>query len=270
MIEFSIIIPVYNEEKRILKTLNKILEYGLTKKIDFEIIVAEDGSTDNTVSIIKDFQQKNDQIKLISFKKRMGKGGAITNAIFTATKKFVGFMDADMSAEPSEFDRLFKEISNYDIVIGSRLLRGNLPQITRPFYRSLFSLLYSKFFRTLFRIPIYDPQCGFKLFRREIVPKLFSELKTTQFAFDTELVVKAYNLGLTVMEVPIIWNHDAASKISVLRQIKEMGRDMLSIWYEAHELWRQNKKVYPQKKGTMAARILFRILSIYMKSQQKS
>lgn len=268
-INISIVIPAYNEEKRIKKCLDRTIEYCISQQWDFEIIVAEDGSKDNTVKIIQDVVQRDKRVKLLSSKNRLGKGGAIRNAILTAEKEFVGFMDADLSADPSEFQRLLLIMSDFDVVIGSRMVRDNLPPIKRPLYRTLFSHLYSKFFRILFRIPIYDPQCGFKLFRKEIIQKLFHEIKTTGFAFDSEVVVKAFSLGLKVKEVPIVWSHDAASKISVMHQVKAMGQDLLSIWYESHTLWLQNKTVYPQKKGSVIARLLFSFLSLYKKPRRE-
>ena len=160
-VEISIIIPAFNEEKTISECLKRTFNYCLDKHSDFEIIIAEDGSDDNTVKIIEDFTQKDERIKLISIKERLGKGGAIANAMLTAKKKYVAFMDADLSADPFEFQRLFEEITNFDVVIGSRLLRGNLSSVKRPAYRTLFSHLYSMLFRFLFKIPIHDPQCGF-------------------------------------------------------------------------------------------------------------
>ena len=259
--EISIIIPAYNEEKRITNCLRRTIQFCQDNQFDFEIIIAEDGSDDNTIKIVKDFQRKYENIKLISFKERLGKGGAISNAMLQASKKFVGFMDADMSADPYEFLRLLEAIDDCDIVIGSRILRGELEPIKRPFIRTMFSYFYSKFFRILFRIPIYDPQCGFKLFRKEIVSEIFKEIHTTRFAFDSEIIVKSHILGFRIKEIPINWKHDNISKVSVLQQIKEMSQDLFSVWYETHTLWLQNKKVYPQKKGSRKAGILYWILS---------
>jgi glycosyltransferase involved in cell wall biosynthesis len=261
----SIIIPAYNEERSILKCLDQTLKFCEEVKWDAEIIVAEDGSTDNTVNIVQEFQKKDSRIKIISFKHRLGKGGSIKNAMLKATKQYVCFMDADLSAYPSEFKRLLEYIDDYDVVIGSRLLRGNLSSIERPFHRTLFSLLYSKFFHFLFRMPIRDPQCGFKLFKKEILQKLFQEINVSGFAFDSEVVVKAYILGLKIKEVPIIWSHDNASKVNVIHQIKAMGNDLVSIWYESHLLWLQNKNVYPQKKGSIFGRLVFSLLFIFKK-----
>jgi len=266
----SIIIPVYNEERRIMECLERSLNYCRKRRWDFEIIVAEDGSTDGTVRVVKYFHSIDSRIKLISFKERLGKGSAIRSAALVANKEYIGYMDVDLSADISEFDRLMEFMENSDLVVGSRILRGNLAPVHRPLYRSFFSYVYSKFFRTLFRLEIYDPQCGFKLFRKDIIPVLFKEIKTTGFAFDSELVVKAFSLGLRVKEIPIIWDHHVASKISVLRHMREMERDLLSIWYEAHMLWLQNGRVYPQKEGSVKARLLFSILSVSKKPRSEA
>ena len=262
-ISISIIIPAFNEEKRLPECLERTLKFCKEADWDAEIIVVEDGSIDNTVQIVQEFQKNNPQIKLISFKNRLGKGKSIKNAMLKGTKQFIGFMDADLSAEPSEFKRLIDSMPNCDIAIGSRLLRDDLPSIERPLFRTIFSVLYSKFFRVLFRNPIVDPQCGFKLFRKEVVPIIFKEIKTTGFAFDSEIIVKAYSLGMQIAEVPIIWRHDKASKVTIRKQIFEMGGALLTIWYDAHILWLNNEKVYPQKKGTLIGKLLFKLLSIF-------
>lgn len=258
--------PVHNEEPRVSKGINRICEYLNGKKYEYEILVAEDGSIDNTVGIIQNLQESDHRIRLISSQKRLGKGRAIANAMFFAKKKFVAYMDVDLAADPSELERLFNEINDYDIAIGSRLLRGSLPPIKRPFYRSFFSFFYSRFFRVLFHNPIVDPQCGFKLFREQIVRELFKDITTTGFAFDSEVIVKAYSLGFRIIEVPIIWSHEKASKLRVSQQMREMGKDLLRIWYESHVLWLNKQKVYPQKKGTRLGMMLFWILKrIYEK-----
>jgi dolichyl-phosphate beta-glucosyltransferase len=265
----SIIIPAYNEEKRITKCLERTREYCIEQQFDFEIIVTEDGSVDDTVKIVQDFHLKDNRIKLISLKNRLGKGGAIRNAALNAGKEYLCYMDVDLAADPSEFERLLEYIDKYDIVIGSRILRGNLPPIRRTLRRSFFSYFYSKCFRILFPLPIFDPQCGFKLFRRQVVSHIFNEIKTSGFAFDSELLVKASVMGLRIKEVPIIWNHNAASKFILLQQIKIMSSDLLSIWYETQKLYLKNKAIYPQMKRSLKARLLFSFLSLNNRSKRE-
>src|SRR6185369_4798199 len=125
----TIIIPVHNEEARLSKCLLRTIELSKSRGWDYEIILVEDGSTDATVSLINDFQSRDNRIKLQSNRERLGKGRAIRNGVCLAEKEYVGYMDVDLSADPVEFDRLLQFINEYDMVVGSRILRGTLPPI---------------------------------------------------------------------------------------------------------------------------------------------
>jgi glycosyltransferase involved in cell wall biosynthesis len=229
----TIIIPVHNEEKRLLHCLQRTIEYCDSIQWDYELIIVEDGSTDRTVEIAQDMVSRNDRVKLVSNEERLGKGKAIRSGVLYAEKKFVGYMDADLSADPSEFERLLPFIDDFDIVVGSRILRGQLPRIKRPFIRSFLSSCYSKLFRTVFRgITIYDPQCGLKLFKMSIAQDLLSQIETNGFAFDCEVIAKASSLGFSIKEVPIIWEHQYGSKVSILPEIMKMARDLFIVWYK--------------------------------------
>lgn len=257
----SIILPAHNEERRITAGLEKILQFCQTKDWDFEIIVVEDGSTDHTIRIVNKFRTQDNRIRLLSLPCRLGKGGSIVVAGLSAiSKNLVSYMDVD--SEPSELEKLIEHIGGSDVVLGSRILRGELTRVKRPFHRAIFSFLYSKAFRVLFRIPVYDPQCGLKLFRSELVPKLFGEIDTIGFAFDSEVIVRASSLGLKLKEVPINWSHVGSSTLSVLTEIRSMGLDLLAIWYKYHCLWQEGKATYVQKKGTVYGRCLFKLLSV--------
>jgi glycosyltransferase involved in cell wall biosynthesis len=239
---------VHNEERRILKSISRTLKYCADQGWDFQIIIAEDGSTDNTIRIVREFEStlgRSDMFFIITSQQRLGKGAAIRNALSLAQKEYVAYMDADLSADPAEFRKLVENIRDCDIVMGSRKLPGNLPPANRPFTRILFSFFYSVLFRILFCIPVHDTQCGFKLFRRNAAEILFNDLRTSRFAFDSEIVVRAFMAGLKVKEVPITWIHDRlSSKIQIVQQAKDMGRDLLSIWFRSHEhlLNTKNKK----------------------------
>jgi glycosyltransferase involved in cell wall biosynthesis len=143
-------------------------------------------------------------------------------------------MDADLAADPCEFERLIKFISDYDIVIGSRLIRDGLPHIERPMYRTFLSSGYSLLFRALFRVSVSDPQCGFKLFKKHTLLDLCNHINNDAYVFDSELVIRAIKLGYRVREVPINWRHIGGSKIHVANQIIAMGGDMFSLWYNMH------------------------------------
>ena len=259
----SIIVPVHNEEDRIQSCIQRLLSYCKEKEWDFELLFVQDNGTDNTSSIVTRFSLSESRIKMLNLPTRLGKGGSIISAALSCnTKEYLTYMDVDLSAAPSELERLLPFMHNHDVVIGSRILRGNLHAIERPFYRSLLSNSYSMLFRILFRIPIHDPQCGLKVFRKEIISKLFGEVTVTSFAFDTDLIVKAFAQGLRIKEVPINWTHGPASKIRILTEIRSMGLDLFSIWYHYHLYWRQNKTSYPQKRGSIFGRVLFGLLSV--------
>jgi dolichyl-phosphate beta-glucosyltransferase len=262
-LDLSIIIPAFNEERRIGRCLEYLLTYISRKGWDYELIVVEDGSSDNTRGIVNDFRMHDQRVKLLSLPTHLGKGGSIASAaLFAATKEYVAYMDVDLAAEPPELERLLENIHDHDIVIGSRILRIDLPPVKRPIHRALFSHLYSKLFRILFRIPIYDPQCGLKLFRAEIIEKLLNEVNIAGFAFDTDIIVKACYLGLRIKEVPIYWTHGKSSTLNVLTEIRSMALDLFSIWYDYHLLWKKNGKSYPQKRFTIWGKVLFALLSM--------
>jgi glycosyltransferase involved in cell wall biosynthesis len=230
---------------------------------DFEIIFVDDGSKDGTTAIVESYCSSNSRVRILNLPKGFGKGGSITHAILTETlKDCVAFMDVDLSAEPSELERLLEHIEDYDLVLGSRILRDGLKPIERPFYRSFLSNSYSRLFRILFRLPIYDPQCGFKLFRTNVIQRLFGNITTMGFAFDTDLIVTAFAQGLRLKEVPINWTHGSFSKISILHEVQAMGSDLFSIWYRFHLSGTQNKLSYPQKRYSFYGRLLFYILSL--------
>jgi glycosyltransferase involved in cell wall biosynthesis len=233
----TLIIPVYNEIKRLPKTIKRISEYCSSQSWDYEIIIAEDGSTDGTVNLIKDLLSKDDRIKLITNKERLGKGKAIKNGVAAANKKYVCYIDADLSSDPSEINRLLPYIYEFDIVIGSRILRGDLPPIERPFVRSFLSRCYSKLFRIMFRtVSVHDPQCGLKLFKSHVAKNVLSQVETTGFAFESEVLVKSSKMGLKIKEVPVNWKHEYGSKLNLLHETWIMAKDLLSVWYRVEVL----------------------------------
>jgi glycosyltransferase AglD len=231
----SIIIPIFNEERRIAKCMERTVDYlNNHTNWDFEIVIANDASNDKTADIIESFSRADNSIRVLSWPIRQGKGLSIKKAAFSATKQYVGYMDADLAAEPCEFERLIKFIDDYDIVIGSRLVREGLPPVERPISRSFLSHGYSLLFRALFMVPICDPQCGFKLFKRQALLDLCNHINNNAYVFDSELVIKAIKLGYRVREVPINWRHIGGSKIHAANQIIAMGGDMFSLWYNMH------------------------------------
>lgn len=234
---------MYNEEKRIGKCLDRMVEFSNAVDWKIEIVVVDDGSTDRTAKIVKKYESLSKFVKLISWPDRQGKGASIKKVALLSNHDLVCYMDADLATDPSELERLLIFKDEYDVVIGSRLLPGEqCCKVHRPFHRSFFSKSYSLAFRVLFRAQLYDPQCGFKLFRKQAFLKIFDNVHSNAFAFDSEVVIKALLLGYKVKEVAINWRHVEGSKIKVIDQVLFMGKGLLFIWHDAYK-FQQKRQV---------------------------
>jgi len=230
--EISIIIPAYNEERRILPTLEKVYGYFSEKrKMDFEIIVVDDGSKDNTEKVIKNFaKDKFERVKLIKHRKNKGKGAAVKTGVLEARGDLILFTDADLSTPIEEFEKLKKTIERgYDIVIGSRGLPESKIVVPQPWYRRYIGRLFPLFVRLIVMKNIRDTQCGFKMFKKKIAKELFANLETSGFAFDVEILFRALKKNYSVKEIPIIWINSPASKVTFLKGPIKMLKDLFKM-----------------------------------------
>ncbi|MEK6817204.1 MAG: glycosyltransferase, partial [Nanoarchaeota archaeon] len=197
MEKVSIIIPAYNEEKRIGETLDSNLRFFKALKknkiLDFEIIVVVNGSSDKTFDIVKDFSKKNKELKYLNLK-RGAKGYAVIEGFKEALKSdsnLIGFKDADMATSPEAFYDLVNKINNYDGIIASRYVKGSIinpkPSLERIFASRIFNFMI----RTILGLQFKDTQCGAKLFKRKTLEKTIPRLTLSQLAFDVDLL---YNI----------------------------------------------------------------------------
>lgn len=209
----SLIIPAYNEEKRIGNVIGQYLKY-YTKKYgkEFELFVMIDG-TDGTLNICKQFSKKFPNLKLDHSKKRRGKGAAIVAGFKLATGDFIGFTDADDSILPFEFDKLID--SNSDCSIASRKIRGSKILKNQPAIRRFASKGFNVLVNTMFGLNLKDTQCGAKVFKYETIKTILPELKSNGFEFDVELLWRVKKNGFEIKEVPIIWAHQQHSSFSL-------------------------------------------------------
>jgi glycosyltransferase involved in cell wall biosynthesis len=216
----SIIIPAYNEEKYIRECLEETIRVFNDAKIDYEIIVAADGCTDDTVKIASEYLP---QEKILISEERLGKGGGVMEASRLASGSHILIMDVDLSAHPKSYFDLVRE--NADVVIGTR------SKESYPWYRWFLSRAFNLLFRFMFKLRLHDTQCGFKLVRREVFEDIRDCFKTGGFAYDVELLMRAHKKGYKIVEVPISYLHNTDSKVKTLRQSFEMGLDLARIWY---------------------------------------
>jgi len=216
-ISLSIIIPAYNEEKRIKQTVSALRSYLKHRKYIYEIIVVDDGSADGTLSVLKDMLSTD--LRVISITKS-GKGAAVKEGVMSADKenKYVFFMDADLSTDPSEigaFIDIFEEEPETGVIIGSRYLpEGSV--IIQPPFRSLVGRTFSFIKSKLLGIDFFDSQCGFKAFRMQTAKKLFAKSEIKGFSFDVEILYIALLNGITVKEKSVNWRHKPGGHVNLI------------------------------------------------------
>lgn len=227
----SIIIPAYNESKRLPLTLKKWIEF-FPKCQDFsinEIIIVDDGSTDKTADFISVF--KDDlPIEIIRIQKNQGKGTAVKAGVKKASSDFVFIYDADAAVLPEELKKLMKNIDGFDIVIGSRIIKGSLTQMSkkRRFVGKCFHLVCFPL------IPqIKDASCGAKLLKTDVAKIIFEKQTIKKFAFDIEILWLAKKMNFKVKEVGIVWKEIPGSKVKIFKDSIEMFFAVLSLYKRA-------------------------------------
>src|SRR5437870_89168 len=231
---YSIIIPAYNESGRIGATLDKVLTYAAERGWDAEVIVVNDGSGDNTVAIVRRYEEKHPKLRLLENPGNRGKGYSVRNGMVHARGEVLLFSDADLSSPIEEAPKLFGAIAEgADIAIGSRWLQSNLQTQKQPLYRQLFGRIFNLLLRMILGLKFKDTQCGFKAFTRRAVQSIFPLQKIERWGFDPELLFLAKNLGFKVVEVPVAWAHSEGTRISPLRDGIRMVGEMLKIRWNA-------------------------------------
>lgn len=229
--KISVIIPAYNEEKRLPKTLNRIYKYLSKTKADYEILVVDDGSKDRTIEAAR--KTKNDKTKIISYGRNKGKGYAVKTGMLKADGDYLLFSDADLSTPIEELDKFLKQMKHHDIVIGSRAVKGSDIKIKQPFYRVLLGKTFNLIVQILTIRGIHDTQCGFKLFRKEAAMKIFPKQRIERFGFDVEILFIAKKSGYRIKEMPVVWINDEESKVSPVKDAIRMFRELLTIRYNS-------------------------------------
>lgn len=234
--DLSIVIPAYNEENRIKNTLLAVHDYIENEKLNAEIIIISDGSSDNTCEVIKNYQQKIPHLNLIALEKNAGKGFAVRKGIEASRGKYILFTDADNSTPIEEYKKLkkFLEENDAQIAIGSRYLKGSDVKIKQPTYRIFIGRAGNILIRTFLIDGLRDTQCGFKLFTHEAAKNIFSFQKVKRFGFDMEALVVANNLGYKIVEVPVSWFNSAESRVrpfkDALITLKDLVYIKINLW----------------------------------------
>lgn len=230
---YSIIVPAYNESRRISETLQNILGHLREQGWNAEIVAVDDGSQDDTSGIIREFAAANPEVRLICNPGNRGKGFSVRNGMMNARGELLLFTDADLSAPIAEAAKLFAALEQgADVAIGSRWLDASLQFVRQPLRRRVFSRSFNIFIKLLLGLPFRDTQCGFKAFTRRAAQLIFPLQRIHRWGFDPEVIYIAFRRGLKVVEVPVAWGHDERSTIHPFRDGLRMGMEAMKVrWY---------------------------------------
>ncbi|MCK9393874.1 MAG: dolichyl-phosphate beta-glucosyltransferase [Candidatus Paceibacterota bacterium] len=225
----SIIIPAFNEEKRLLSTLYEIFNYLKLEQIKAEVIIVNDGSTDNTSLIIENVFEEFDNLKLINLEKNYGKGFAVKTGVLSASGEIVIFLDADNSTSLSHIKEVVTLIGDgYEVVIGSRDTKGSNVVEKQPLVRLGIGKIFSLFTKNIGLSTYNDTQCGFKGFKSESAKDIFSRTTIRGFAFDIEVLCIAQKYEFRIKELPVKWKNNIESKVRI-KNIWDMFWDVWKI-----------------------------------------
>ncbi len=247
--QYSIIVPAYNESARIGATLEQILDHAQRQSWSAEVVVVDDGSSDETVQIAGRFAAGHSAVRVIQNPGNQGKGYAVRNGMLHAKGQILLFTDADLSSPISEAAKLFAALeAGADVAIGSRWLDPSLQFQRQSLKRQVLSRLYNLFLRMVLGFPYRDTQCGFKAFTRRAAEQIFPGQRVTRWGFDPEILYLAHRMGFRVVEVPVRWGHEEGSKMHPWRDGMHMAWDTLNIrWYALTGKYRLDAKPAPKR-----------------------
>jgi glycosyltransferase involved in cell wall biosynthesis len=232
----SIIIPAYNEEKRIEATLEKLVEkFNESCEI---LIVSE--STDKTDEIVKEFSKTTPFVKLITSAKRLGKGGAFKKGFENSHGDIVMLLDSDLPIYLSDVKNIISAIGEIDVAVGSREIEGTRILVWPPHIRVFAGRVFAKFFNLLFNLHVKDPQCGCKAFKKEVLEKVLPTVESKGFEFDAELLFRCKKMGYKIKEIPVNWSYKPDSKLNLFRDTINMGKGVLKLWIKTHLVTQKN------------------------------
>jgi glycosyltransferase involved in cell wall biosynthesis len=231
--EVSLVFPAYNEAEDIERSVHAALDELWKITPSFEVIIAEDGSTDGTAEIADRLAQKHSEVHHIHSGERLGRGGALNRAFKEASGRILIYMDVDLATDIHKLGELVNAIRNgADIATGSRLLPDS--NVKRSMRRSFASQSYNTLIRILFNSPVHDHQCGFKAFKRESLMGFIDEVEDRHWFWDTEVLIRGARKGFNIDEIPVDWSEASGTKVKLFRDSWRMGSKALGLWWSLH------------------------------------
>ncbi len=243
----SIVLPAYNEAKRLRKAVQEVAKAADKIGYDYEIIIAEDGSTDGTDKIAAELAKEKENVVHLHSDERLGRGKALMNAFSKASGDIVVYMDVDLATDLKHLKELVDAIAKegYDVATGSRLMEASKAE--RPLKRDIASKVYNFLVRLFLGSKIKDHQCGFKAFRKQAILEIGKHVKDNHWFWDTEVLVLAQKMGYKVKEIPVEWRHGGETKV-------EFGKDVVYMFSQIMRMWLEEKR--KSKRYLVATTIL--------------
>ena len=230
----SVVVPAYNERQRIPTTLDRLREYLDAAGEEYEVIVADDGSTDDTVAYVRDRAAGWPQLSVAALGRNQGKGAAVRAGMLRARGEHRLFTDADLSTPIEELPRLRERlVGECQVAIASRAVPGSTIDVHQPGRREMMGRTYNRLVQLIVLPGLHDTQCGFKVFTAEAAVACFEPLRTRGFGFDAEALLRARRRGWEIAEVPVRWSHRDDSRVSALRDSGMVLVDLVRL-----RLWR--------------------------------
>lgn len=236
-VSLSIVVPAYNEAERLDTTLPKILDYLSHNVPESELIVVDDGSTDNTAATAREILSSSDRVRtsVLSYQSNLGKGRAVRLGLLASRGNVALFSDADLSTPISETPKLVEPIrrGECDLAFGSRAMDRSLIGVHQPWRREQGGRVFNLLVRLATGLPFWDTQCGFKAFRMSVCRPIIESATVDRFGFDVEFLYIAHRAGLRLKELPVRWDHYEGSKVNVISDSFKMLGEVALIRQQA-------------------------------------
>jgi dolichyl-phosphate beta-glucosyltransferase len=230
----SVVIPCYNEEQRLPRTIEQIERYLAARGETYEIVLVDDGSADGTRGVMDAAAARNPSVRLESLPHNRGKGRALAQGVAAARGAEILVTDADLSTPIEELDKLQAALAaGAGVAIASRAIRGSRIEVSQPFYRVLMGKAFNLIVQAVLLPGIWDTQCGFKLFRADVAKEAFARLTTDGFGYDPEVLFRAKRSGVRIAEVPVTWRNSAPTKVSPISSSLDMFKHVVRVRFRA-------------------------------------
>ena len=226
----SIVIPCFNEEQRLPRTIEQIERYLDARNTRYELILVDDGSADGTRLIMDAAAERHASVHIEALPRNRGKGRALAVGVEAAKGDEILLTDADLSTPIEELEKLQAALRNgAGVAIGSRALRASKVEVSQPLYRVLMGKTFNLIVQAVLLPGIWDTQCGFKLFRADVAHRVFAGLVTDGFGYDPEVLYRARKQGVKIAEVPVVWRNSAETKVSPISSSLDMLKHVIRI-----------------------------------------